>query len=263
MTLVEVVVALAVFATMTLAITMAFSAAIKYNTRNIRRDYELTLQQEAVERASAAGVEVYNGAYGSHKAVFTKPDGGTLFELSNITEYNAVKSAQNGSDFNFELKTFSSVPLGATDCTFDKDKQQYKISIVNESASSVDITIKTTGGAIYEGDINNNPYKHSSNLYRHSILGVGEADEFETEADESGNPTTASPQGFIIGFNNEGDTNFSSNGSYMTIEFNVDGFAFEYTEIVRNDLLAASATGHLAFTIHEDKTITSNYNAPV
>lgn len=56
MTLVEVVLAIAMFSVMTLAVTYAFSAAMQFNKRNMLRDKELNTQQAALERGSAAAL---------------------------------------------------------------------------------------------------------------------------------------------------------------------------------------------------------------
>jgi prepilin-type N-terminal cleavage/methylation domain-containing protein len=219
MTLVEVVVAMAVFSTMTLGITMAFSAALKFNARNIRRDSELNLQQTSIEKSTAAGVQIYDNSLQSRTINYV--NGGTVMQsVEHVTEYNAVKSSYNGSDFNFEMKTFSSVPLGSTAVTNDKSQNQYKVTFTNLSSYSVDVKLTTTGGVIYEGDADTG-YRHSASIYNRSVAGYSEDASIETD-----DGTYTAPSGFTIGYDNT-DNNYTmtvriyANGSVIS-EFNVN-----------------------------------------
>ena len=61
MTLLEVIIAMSIFSIATTGVTMAFAAAVKYNSLNQRRDNELSYQEAAVQKGNASGLELYNG----------------------------------------------------------------------------------------------------------------------------------------------------------------------------------------------------------
>jgi prepilin-type N-terminal cleavage/methylation domain-containing protein len=240
MTLVEVVIAMAVFSTMTLGITMAFSAAIKYNARNVRRDYELNTQQTSIEKASAAGVEVFNSSYRAMTLNFVDASTSTILKtVSDVTEYNAIKSAQNGSDFNFELKSLSSSPLGSTKVAFDTMQNQYKISFSNLSTKPADVRIIISNGSIYEGNPTTG-YRHSSSLYKRTIAGIGTS-ATDVTADDS---SITSSSGFEIGF----ECDLTQEASSMEVIVYQDGSRI-YDANINNTSLAMSLSGELNFTI--------------
>ena len=192
MTLVEVIVAMAIFGVMMTAVTMAFAAAVRFNSRNQRRDQELNLQQTALERNNATGVQVNNGSFKNREIVyyqgthndnvaktysFTNATDPTVVSalksvtadaFGGVTEYKAIKSSYNGNLFNFELKEYSGTPYGGSELVHNKDNGEYKISCVNRSDKQVEVRITKNIGFIYLGDYTNG-YKHASPLYIASL----------------------------------------------------------------------------------------------
>lgn len=243
MTLVEVVIAMAIFSVSVLGITMAFAAAFKYNARNMRRDYELNLQQTSIEKTNAAGMQVYNSSYKAKTILYVdKTSGSTLKSVPSVTEYNAVKSAQNGSDFNFELKTLSSKALGSSKVTPDPTSNQYKISFENLSVDPADVRIITTSGTIYEGDVSTG-YRHSSSLYRRTLSGIGSGD-LDVEAEDM---SKSSPSGFEIGYENDLTADASVTDAMEIIVYQNGALICDYT-LDKAEILA-DVDGILEFTI--------------
>ena len=181
MTLVEVVVAIAMFSVLTLAVTSAFSAAMKFNSRNMRRDRELATQQGALERGSAAGVALNDGStVGGSKIVYSDGTGGAFgtLEVSDVTQYKAIKTAENGNDYNFELHTASATPFGSVPTKVDKDNGYYGIEVENTTSNRYDVVIVANGGRFYEGNYDryietDGGYAHPSLTYSRSLEGVG------------------------------------------------------------------------------------------
>lgn len=245
MTLVEVVIAMAIFSVMTLGITMAFAAAIKFNARNMRRDYELNVQQEAIQKATAAGVEIYGASFKSRTIQYVDAHTNALVkDIPQVTEYNAVKSAQNGSDFNFEMKTFSSVELGSTKVAFDPLNQQYKITVSNLSSDPVDVRFETTSGTIYEGDPTSG-YRHCSTIYKRSVAPLGGSD---INTDDG----VSNPSGFEIGYEND----LTKESSSMTVRFYQNGSCIA-VYVVDNFTLLNSLSGTIEFKINATGTVTT------
>ena len=177
MTLVEVVLAIAMFSVMTLAVTYAFSAAMKFNSRNMRRDRELGTQQGALERGSAAGVTLNDGNVVKGSKI--KYSGvGFSKEVSGVTQYKAIKTAENGNDYNFELHTASATPFGSVPTRVEKDQGYYGIEITNETSQRYDIEIVASGGRFYEGNYDryietDGGYAHPSLTYTRSLEAKG------------------------------------------------------------------------------------------
>ena len=218
MTLVEVVIAIAMFSVLTLAVTYAFSAALKLNARNMRRDKELATQQGALERASAAGVTLNDGnTVKGSKIVYSDGSGGTFgtLEVDDVTQYKAIKTAENGNDFNFELHTASATPFGSVPTKIDKDNGYYGIEVENTTSNRYDVIIKANGGRFYEGNYDrymetDGGYTHpgltyarsleakgfDNNIYDYDPTGKTEAEKAELQNIKD----NSVPHSFIVGF---------------------------------------------------------------
>lgn len=252
MTLVEVIVAMAFFATTTLGVCMAFSAALKYSARNMRRDKELTLQQTALEKNTTAGVMLNDGTtLDSMELVFKH--GSETTTVSGLTEYKAIKTSNDGNDFNFEMKSLSSTPLGSLETTADKSAGKYRIYFINESLNTVDVTITIDSGYIYEGLYTGTTptgYKHASPVYKRSLAAK--------DADALNNPATteALPDRFIIGyFNSSLDTETSN-----VIHLEIKSGSSTYNYDVENSSL--SSIGQINLTMSADGALTKAYSTP-
>ncbi|SDA09524.1 Type II secretory pathway, pseudopilin PulG [Ruminococcus sp. YE71] len=174
MSLVEVVVAMSVFSFMTLAITMAFSASMKYGMRNVKRDQALSTQQTALEKGMPGGLEVYNDSFKNKKTIKFIGQNGTAdmqavtgsTAFSSIAEYNAKATANaQMSDINFQLKTFSSVALGTSLTSPVKSMDRYTFEFSNMSDKTVDVIIELNNvDRAYLGDYDTG-YVHKSPVY--------------------------------------------------------------------------------------------------
>lgn len=219
MTLVEVVLAIAMFSVMTLAVTYAFSAAMQFNKRNMLRDKELNTQQAALERGSAAGIALNDG--NSFKTAKIQYSGGgfTTKEVSGITQYKAIKTAGNGNTYNFELHTASATPFGGVPTKVDKDNGYFGIQITNETSERWDVILVADSGKYYEGNYDNgvytdNNYVHPSLTYSRSLEAKGIDNSIydydptgktpEEIADLQAIKDNSVPHSFMVGYFNDG-----------------------------------------------------------
>lgn len=178
MTLVEVVIAIAMFSVMTLGVTYAFSSALKFNSRNMRRDKELNVQQGAIERGSAAGITLNDGNTVKGAKIVYSGGGFSGVTINGVTQYKAIKTAENGSDYNFELHTASATPIGSVPTRVDKDNGYYGIQITNETSNKYDVILVATSGKFYEGNFDvdhdtDGGYAHPSLTYTRSLQAKG------------------------------------------------------------------------------------------
>jgi prepilin-type N-terminal cleavage/methylation domain-containing protein len=249
MTLVEVIIAMAVFSSATLAITVALAGALKYNVRNTRRDSELNKQQSAVEKNTAAGVSVRNNSINSAKTLkFTAVNGDSV-SITGINQYQAIKSEANSEDFNFQIKTFSSTPLGSTKVKSDKSANQFKITFLNNYSKDVDVKVTINGGKLYEGDPSTG-YVHSSSTYTRTVNGTDTSeaawrnDAVLEESDEEGVTASVAPTGFSFGYENSA---ISSVDVPITITITGDGV--NYVREISSSSLLISENGTATITL--------------
>ena len=247
MTLVEVVIAMAIFSVQTLAICMAFAAIMKYNARNQLRDKELSHQQASVERKAAAGVALVSRTSFEGGELVFKNNSTVIKTVPNITEYKALKTAYKGNDYNFEIKSLSSTGLEPMPLISDKEKNRYKINIVNESGVSADVQLECVSGMIYEGDLDGVCYKHSSPIYMRTL------DPLSQAASDAGE--TAVPSQMIVGFANPDLSDLSA--SQMTIRITGDGIL--YSTALMSAEISAAPNGSAEIVINPDKSVTLSY----
>lgn len=225
MTLVEVVVAMAVFGAMTLAIAMGLSAAVKYNARNLRRDNELTKHQTAIEGGTAKGTAVYNGITdGTLTYSYTTAAGSGSKVINGLSEFKALKTKGNSGDYNFEIKTFSSTTVDSSKTVVDPSKGSYRVTFENQSDCEIKVEVminevhptasEDAAGQIYEGDMKT--FVLSSDLYERTVPAVGAGEDYETDGE------SLSYTGFEIGFKYE-DTRDKMNelGSQSVMTVNI------------------------------------------
>lgn len=214
MTLVEVVVSMSIFTFMTLAITMAFAGAMKYNARNVKRDKELNFQQSALERGTEGGIMVNNDSFNHKKTVTFTDTSGVAFNFAattdafnGVTEYYAKSSAYNNEDvdpINFELKTFSTNLFGSSATIADKASSHYVIKINNTTTDLIDVRISLNNGtSAYIGDFNHDCYNHKSPLYAMTLPAYDADAEFEVDddadIDASATTVTTVPSSMTLG----------------------------------------------------------------
>jgi len=268
MSLVEVLVAMTIFSVGAAAVTMAFATAVKYNTHNIRRDDELATQQAAIQNGRNEGLELYASSAGNDYEIVYTVNGGSKITYKdssghtmspgpygNATEFQASKSGKNDTIFDFQLKSFSTAPAGSEPVVVSKSEDKYKIKIENKSPLNYDVRIKITGGTIYQGDLDNKGYKHSSNLYCHSL--APQTTDY-TLADEHGNPVSKVPSAFEIGFKYDGLGTLQLDDSPMEILFYKEGFLDKGLPLNPQNI-ATSPNGTLLLTINADGTIPATY----
>lgn len=224
MTLVEVVIAIAMFSVMTLAVTYAFSAAMKLNSRNMRRDKELNNQQGALERGSAAGVTLNDGNTFKGSKIEYSGGGFSGVTVNGVTQYKAIKSAENGNTYNFELHTASATPIGSVPTKVDKNNGYYGIQVTNETSERYDVVLVANCGRFYEGNYDryvetDGGYAHPSLTYSRSLEAQGidnsiyDYDPTGKSAAEIANlqkiKDNSVPHAFMMGFYNDPGVDFS------------------------------------------------------
>lgn len=251
MTLVEVVIAMAYFSVTTLSVCMAFSAALKYSARNMRRDGELNVQQTAMEKKSTAGVVLNDDATLDAMTIKYVRSGTTdvVASVNNVTEYKAIKTNTDGDDFNFQIKSFSSTPLGSQKLVPDKTQGKFKIYVINNTGNTVDVDITINSGTIFEGSFDNG-YRHSSPHYFRTLAAK--------DAEALGAPATEElmPDRFIIGYYNP--TLGSEASSALSVTLKANGATF--TQDLNNGFL--NTNGQLTITCTAAGTYNLTYGSP-
>lgn len=253
MTLVEVVVAMAIFSIETLAICMAFAAALRFNARNMLRDKELAQQQAAVERKNASDVALVSGTSLEGTDIIFKSGTEEISKVSGVTEFKAVKTAYTGNTYNFEIKSFSSTGLQPMGLVWEDDDRKYKISIVNQSGVPVDVQLEKLSGLFYQGDIGLDDgnstgvcYKHSSSVYKKTLDALGTA--AASSEDE------AIPSQLILGLY---EPDLSAAESQLHIRMTGDGINKSID--LNNASIKAMPHRTLKIVIGNDKNISQQY----
>ncbi len=267
MTLIEVVVSMSIFTFMTLAITMAFAGAMKYNARNVKRDKELNLQQSALERGTEGGVLVNNDSFNTKKTITFTDASGTAFSFTNttsaftgVTEYYAKRSAYNGEQtnpINFELKTFSSNLFGSNATIAEKSSNHYVMKVNNTCADLIDIRISLSNGCTaYIGDFNNNCYTHKSSLYAISLPAYDPDAEFQVDDDADVDATedtvSAIPSSMTLGLYMPPTD--PSALPYIKIDILKNG-SVKYSATVPYSVFSGSSTGVVNMTYNAAGTL--------
>jgi Tfp pilus assembly protein PilV len=236
MTLVEVVIAMGMFSIAVLGVCMAFSAALRMTARNMRRDNELTVQQTAIERNSTAGVMLNDGSTLDAMTINFK-NGANVTSVTGVSEYKAIKSAANGEDFNFEIKSLSSTPLGGIATVADKSNNEYQIYVENKSTDSADVSISIVAGEIYEGSRTSGYcYKHSSPTYLRTLAAQG----------SDAASTSQMPDRFLIGYYYAGNLSTETN---TILSFKITCGTKTYYYDFSNAQMAAASNGKLSLEI--------------
>ena len=165
MTLVEVIVAMTIFAIMASTIIAVLGAAYRQIDRSKRRDIEAAQQAAAVNKKD--NVTKISGAT-DYKIVYTPTSGGTSQTANNIKLYQS-NDAQFGGDFGFNMKSLTSntavaVPTPNPDPSDPDFANQYKIKFTNTSHKAVNIYVTISSGYVYEGNASTG-YLHTSCSY--------------------------------------------------------------------------------------------------
>lgn len=154
MTLVEVVVAMTVFAILSLGVSMTMCAAVKAANRNKQRDVSVGKQAENVSNKNSDGTSVKGGKLVMQ---FTDSSGNVYKVNSDKNVYQSSEEEFSGK-FGFNLKTISDAgAFGVTMVTpAPSDTKHHRFDITNNSTTdsiTVRLTIpETETGNVYEGD---------------------------------------------------------------------------------------------------------------
>lgn len=173
MTLVEVIVAITVFAVMSIGIMTALGASMLQTNKSARRDIEIGEQAEAVGKKSLSQLNPTDAANPDYSIKFS--GAGLIKDADQIKLYQA-DGAQFNSSFGFYIKTFGKETemdggLDTSDPNPSIDANEYKIvfenlSGKNDVADAKEITayVTLTKGYIYEGS-RTDGYIHTSTSY--------------------------------------------------------------------------------------------------
>ena len=172
MTLVEVIVAMTIFALASACIMSVVGAAMKMSNRSRRRDLETAQQANAVGKKSDQETAVI-GSEKDYTITFTPVGGGSIKTVNDISLY-AADAAQFGADFGFQIKTFTSGTINSISTVNSKD-DEYKLNIENNSSENITAYVEITDGYIYEGSTTDG-YKHSSKSYVRTVQANKSAD---------------------------------------------------------------------------------------
>lgn len=146
MTLLEVIIAMSIFSIATTGVTMAFAAAVKYNSLNQRRDNELSYQEAAVQKGNASGLELYNGHNKDMRLSFTV---NKAYKDSAWEKY--LKSADTDT-----LAALTDAGISTTDVNVDEGKEITFITKTEKTVEKEDGTKETkieykSGQTLFKG----------------------------------------------------------------------------------------------------------------
>ena len=172
MTLVEVIIAMSIFAIVAGCVLTAIAGAMQQTTKNRKRDIELGAQMNAVGKFDTAKGSTNGGYTVSFKSetvgVSDRNQDSVSLYVANLDEW--------GSDFGFTLKgvnggaTFNNVTIDP-DTSKPESKGQYKFVVEADPTLNLDVKVvaelnntSTSIGYIYEGSTTTG-YTHSSHTY--------------------------------------------------------------------------------------------------
>ncbi|WP_178182713.1 type II secretion system protein [uncultured Ruminococcus sp.] len=155
MTLVEVVIAMTIFAMVAGAVMTAISGAVQQTAKNRKRDLEVGQQANAVRKYSNAEVT----DLGKYTLSFDDSRG----ETKEVQMYEA-DAAQFGTDFGFQVKSFNVGGFTAT-ATENTSTAEYKVSLINQTNENITAYVTVDNGFLYTGKSSATGYIHTSPLY--------------------------------------------------------------------------------------------------
>lgn len=177
-TLVEVIVAMTIFAIMAGSIMFAIYKANYFSNRAKARDVEIATETNIIGRSKAKSrdqlvqVEATEGYTGDYKVVFNVP-GRTVDPVDNVKVYE-THEGRFDQDFDFKLKTIAKEgDFNGYSITTLAD-YEYLLRFKNELAESITITIKVTDGHLFEGS--GQKYIHTTPTYVKTIPANSTAD---------------------------------------------------------------------------------------
>lgn len=160
MTLVEVVVAMTIFAVIAGAVMTAVAGAVQQSAKNRKRDLEVGQQANAVRKNSNDEVT----DLGEYTISFNDTRG---LKTEKVQMYEA-DAAQFGTDFGFQVKSFQIGSIGSTP-TKNAQDEEYKLVVVNQTSENITAYVTVDNGYIYEGESSITGYIHTSPVYTRTI----------------------------------------------------------------------------------------------
>ena len=176
MTLVEVLVAMTIFAIMAGVILSVITRANSTANRSKMRDVELAAQTNIISKGSKEQVtKIAPGGYtGEYTVVFNIPGAAAdARKYSGVGVYE-TDEGEFSEDFGFQLKTLkNSASFNSLAITSVNDNE-YWIQLENDLSEPITITITSKNGYIFEGT--GRQYVHTRDTYTKTIPGGGVAD---------------------------------------------------------------------------------------
>ena len=257
MTLLEVIVAMSIFSIGTAAVTMAFAAAVKYNSLNQRRDEELAFQQAAVENVSTTGIELHDGLdnmtiafnNGSNPIKFVKPDGTTYEAYDDVSMIRATRSGKNSDKFEFTLKDIVKGAVNSPTVVSNPADHTYKIKFTNPTDKNIDVQLKISRGSFYEGSYGGG-YTHPSHVFARSAAGTS------ATGVNIGGGSTSLPSGFEVGYYN---SDITAESSSITVNIFMDG-SFKSTLAISNANINSAPNGECNITVNAAGVATATFS---
>lgn len=173
MTLVEVIVAMTIFAVMCLGIMTILTMAIKTANTAKQRDLETAQQENSIKKQKADEL----ASEGKFTLKYKNSSGHEI--LTKDVELYSAKAKQFGYKFDYSLKTFQESALGfntptIVDLTSTKEVQN-KLVIQNNTSSDVTVEFIIRSGYVFEGRVSNG-YIHTAQSYLRTISGTSNID---------------------------------------------------------------------------------------
>lgn len=178
MTLVEVIVAMTIFAIMAAAITTIIVFSNKTVNRSKMRDLELSTEKNIIGRKNLASdqlTEVHPNSYmGDYKIIFENAKlTGENPHVDNVKLYETHEGPFE-EQFDFQLKTV--VPSSSLNglAISNLGDNEYCIHYINNLAEPIHVTMTITDGHFFEGS--GQQYVHTTSTYTRTIMAGATAD---------------------------------------------------------------------------------------
>lgn len=176
-TLVEVIIAMTIFAIMAGTIMTVIMKANQISNRSKMRDVELATETNIIGRNKASARDEIqqvkpNGYEGDYKIVFSVP-GKTIPPVNHVKIYE-TNEGRFDQDFDFKLKTIvPSSSLSGLPLTNLADNE-YSLRFENNLSEAITITITIEDGYLFEGD--GQKYVHTTKSYVKTLPANSTAD---------------------------------------------------------------------------------------
>lgn len=175
MTLVEVVVAIMIFAIMASSILTVIVNANNFSNRSRMRDKELAGQATIASKKASAQMSKIGDVSDGYSIVFT-PEGASAKTVGGVYAWE-TDDGEYSKEFGFQIKTFAGQDID-NDLNIDPANlfdDEYAFLFHNDHSEEITIKVTINDGLIFEGSRGSTGYKHPAQTYTRTIRAGGDA----------------------------------------------------------------------------------------